>query len=154
MKSKHADLDFENLLRITPVGAISIIVGPSCSDGWNWYDNDRVQFVAAREGELFAGREAERDHRTYLAFSHPMNEQLCINEQLRTSSHQASKQACTYRRATNSGAPAVSQQWAALVHTPAEALTDEHNLLLKHCKQEIFFSFGDQGIRMSIKLLA
>ena len=48
LKAKHADLDFENLLRITPVGAISIIVGPSCSDGWNWYDNDRVQFVAAR----------------------------------------------------------------------------------------------------------
>ena len=74
LKAKHADLDFENLLRILPVGAISIIIGPSCSDGWNWYDNDRVQFVAAREGELaVAGRKAEPDHCTYLASYHPEN---------------------------------------------------------------------------------
>ena len=143
LKAKHNDLDFENLMRITPAGAVSVIVGPTYSDGWNWYDNDRVQFATTREGMvLLARREAERDHRMYQAISHPMNEQLCIDEQFPTNSHLASKQTCTYRRANNSGAPAVSQQWAAMVHTPADALTDEQNLLLKTVQAEDLFVCG------------
>ena len=105
------------------------------SDGWNWYNSDRVQFVA--------GREAELDHRTYLASSHP------VNEQFRTSSHHSSKHACTDRSITNSGAPAVSQQWAAMVHTPTEELSEEQTLLLKTVQAEDIFSLGgqrDQGV--------
>ena len=147
LKSKHADLDFENLLRITPVGAISIIVGPTCSDGWNWYDTDRVQHDETHEGVLLARREAERDHRVYRE-SHPGHEQL------RTSSHFASGQACVNRRISNSGAPAVSQRWASLEHVPAEELSEEQALLLKTVQAEdIFLSVG-KGIRESMKLLA
>ena len=123
LKSKHADLYFENLLRITPVGAISIIVGPTCADGWNWYDTDRVQHDETHEGLLLASREAERVHRMYRE-SHPGHELF------RTSSQFANGKACVSRRVPNSGAPAISQQWASLEHIPAEELSEEQRLLL------------------------
>ena len=66
----------------------------------------------------------------------------------------------TDRRVTNSGAPAVSKRWAAMVPTPAEALTDEQTLLLKSVQAEDTFSFGgsrDQDVHeisgLNVKLV-
>ena len=63
-------------MRITPTGAVSIIVRPPCSDGWSWCDDDCVQFAGREAERQLAGREAEHAHRTYLASSHPVNDQL------------------------------------------------------------------------------
>ena len=134
LKAKHSDLDFENLVRITSTGAVSIIVRPSCSDGWSWYDNEAQP----------AGNDAAHKPMSYLSSSPHVSEQP---------REQASKHTCTDRRATNSGAPGVSQRWAAMVPTPIDELSEEQVLLLKTVQAEDIFLSGGKGIRESTTFL-